>query len=117
MDLIAPKVREQSLRGDQDRLSQVQPVDPTQIKCRSGMARLSGAVWQQSGAELHRFGHVDRQPPHLTVVDPPELGLQPLAEGRYGRGRVRLQEAAEAPSNVATRTACARAPRAKFVKS
>ncbi len=94
VDLIALEVGKEALRGDQDRVRRIQLVKPLQIECRSGMARMSRAIAQEPVTKLHGLGQVHGQPPHLTVVQPPELGLQPLAEGNHRAARIGAQETA-----------------------
>jgi hypothetical protein len=52
-------------------------------------------VRQQPPADLDRLGQVDADPPHATVVDALEPGLEALAERDDGGARVRGEEAAD----------------------
>src|SRR6202042_1103833 len=93
--LTALEVRKQALGGDEDRVRRIQPVQPSQLECRSAVAQLSPAVPQYSMAKLHRLGQVPPQPPHLTVIHPPELRLQSLAQCNHGSTWMQAQEMAD----------------------
>lgn len=93
--LLALEVRKQALGGDEDRVRRIQPVQPFQLECRSAVTRLSRAVPQYSMAKLHGLGQVHTHPPHLTVIHPPELRLQSLAQRNHGSGGMQAKEMAD----------------------
>lgn len=67
-------------------MPRVQRIQPAVVQRGTGIALLPGAIRQQLASQRQRLRQVNRDPAHVTVVDPPELGLEALSEGDYRAG-------------------------------
>ena len=99
---VGREVHEEALRGDEDGSVLLDGVQPARVERRRAHEPVALVRRKQRATQADHVGQVDGQPADAPVVHPPELRLEPFAQGDDRGPAVSRHEAAHRPVEAAS---------------